>query len=376
MHAPQGTRSLIPFLALLLAGPLVGCGHRATPPAGPAVDSGAVPFVDPWTEEDPPKKLSAFALFRGNGSTQEPGDGVVPYDVNTPLFSDYAAKYRFVRLPRGQKAQYRDPDAFDFPVGTILVKTFAYPHDERDPAKGQQLLETRLLIHRPEGWVGLPYIWNDEQTEATLKIVGATREVHRITADGSECQHRYSVPNTNQCIGCHENAKITKPIGPTARGLNRTFDYANGPDNQLTHWTKTGMLDGAPSPEEAPRTAVWNDPSSGSLDQRARGWLEANCAHCHNPAGPARTSGLDLRAIEVDATLSGIWKTPVAAGRGSGKLLFDIVPGKPDKSILIFRIESTEPGIMMPELGRRLAHKEGIALVREWIANMPDPRVR
>jgi uncharacterized repeat protein (TIGR03806 family) len=324
--------------------------------------------------EEPPAQLSAYGLFRGNGASQEPVDGVVPYDVNTPLFSDYALKYRFVRVPPGTKATYHDPEVFDFPKGTILVKTFAYPDDARDLARGRRLVETRLLIHKSDGWVGFPYVWNDEQTEATLRIAGVTREIRRIDADGKTIDHRYSVPNTNQCMACHENSKVMRPIGPTARELNRTFDYTSEPENQLTHWTKIGILEGAPKPESAPKMPVWNDPSTGDVQARARAWLEANCAHCHNPAGPARMSGLDLRTVQADPFKAGTWKLPVAAGKGSGGRFYDIVPGKPQGSILIYRIESTEPGIMMPEVGRRLVDHEGIALVRDWIQSMPDPR--
>ena len=122
----------------------------------------------------------------------------------------------------------------------------------------------------------------------------------------------------------------------------------------------------APSRPQAPRLAVWDDPKSGTLDARARAWLEINCAHCHSPEGPARNSGLDLLASQRNPTRFGINKPPVAAGIGSGGLAFDIVPGQPDKSILVYRIASTHPGIMMPELGKRLVHEEGVAL---------DPRV-
>ncbi len=377
MPAARRTRwTALVFVAPLLAVPSTGCGPRAAPATGTVPAVAAAPAPDPWTGEDPPERLSSFGLFRGDGSAQEPADGVIPYDVNTPLFSDYTLKYRFLRVPPGTKAKYRDPEAIDFPIGTVLVKTFANPHDERDPSKGRDLIETRLLVHRPEGWVGLPYVWNDAQTEATLKVAGVTRQLHRVGADGKECSPRYSVPNSNQCMGCHENNKVMRPIGPTARGLNRTFAYPGGPENQLAHWAAAGILEGAPEPQAAPRMAVWNDPSTGTLDQRARAWLEANCAHCHNPAGPARTSGLDLRAVQDDWATSGVWKMPIAAGRGSGGRLYDIIPGKPDESILLYRVESTEPGVMMPELGRRLTHAEGIALVREWVAAMPDPRAR
>src|SRR5262249_18525797 len=211
------------------------------------------------------EQLSAYGLFRGNGSTQESIDGVVPYDLNTPLFSDYAIKYRFVRLPPGTSAQYHDRDVFDFPVGTIIAKTFAYLHDMRDPSKGRRLIETRLLIHEPEGWVGLPYVWNEEQTEATLQIAGGTRDVRWIHTDGRERTNNYIIPNVNQCLGCHENNKVMRPIGPKARNLNKTYAYKEGTKNQLTHWTGSGILSGAPVPTQVPRLPVWNHPATGTL---------------------------------------------------------------------------------------------------------------
>jgi uncharacterized repeat protein (TIGR03806 family) len=274
-------------------------------------------------------------------------------------------------LPTGTKALYRDAAPFEFPVGTVLVKTFAYPVDERDPAKGRQLVETRLLLHQPEGYTGLTYVWNDEQTEATLRIAGADRDIHWIDGAGRPRQVNYLVPNTNQCLGCHENRKVMRPIGLTARNLNRVFVYASGSQNQIAYWSEHDLLQNAPVSEKLPRLAVWNDPKSGTLEERARAWLESNCAHCHNPDGPARTSGLDLMATQQDLFQRGFWKPPVAAGRGSGGRSYGVVPGVPDESILIHRIESREPGIMMPELARRLVDDEGVALVRSWIASLP-----
>jgi len=319
-----------------------------------------------------PEKLSEYGLFVGNGTTQEPVEGVIPYDLNTPLFSDYTAKYRFVKLPPGKSANYSASEAFAFPVGTVIAKTFAYPLDERNPELGQRLLETRILRHEVDGWVGLPYLWNAEQTEATLDVAGSTVDVSWIDSDGSERKNNYIIPNSNQCKGCHKQGETMLPIGPKARHLNRDFAYKHGSENQLAYWTRQGALVDAPPPDSAPRLAVWDDPSSGTLDARARAWLEVNCAHCHNPAGPARNSGLDLTAAQTSPTAWGIFKPPVAAGRGSGGLAYDIVPGKPDESILVFRTASTDAGIMMPELGKRLVHEEGLALVRQWIAAMPE----
>jgi uncharacterized repeat protein (TIGR03806 family) len=341
-----------------------GCGGKSAPVA------------DPVQSTKPPELLSSYGLFKGNGSTQEPADEVVPYDVNTPLFSDYAQKLRFVRLPTGTKAIYRDPAPFEFPHGTVLVKTFAYPLDERDPSRGRRLIETRLLLHEPDGWKGLTYVWNDEQTEAKLRIAGADRNIHWIDGSGRQRQVNYVVPNTNQCLGCHENRKVMRPIGLTARNLNRDYRYVGGSENQITYWKEHGRLQDAPNLENLPRLAVWNDPKSGNLEERARAWLESNCAHCHNPDGPARTSGLDLMASQQDLFQRGFWKPPVAAGRGSGGRSYSVVPGRPDESILVHRIESREPGVMMPELARRLVDEDGVALVRAWIASLPERNVK
>ena len=124
-----------------------------------------------------------------------------------------------------------------------------------------------------------------------------------------------------------------------------------------------------PPQNQIPKLAAYED-STVSIDKRARAWLEINCAHCHRADGPAKTSGLHLLASLTDLSKIGVGKAPVAAGKGSGGLLYGIVPGKPDESILQFRIESIHPGIMMPELGRKLKHEEGVALVRQWIREM------
>ena len=317
------------------------------------------------------QRLSSYALFQGDGSSQEPAPGVVPFEPNSPLFSDYTQKGRFLYLPLGAAAGYSEGESFDLPVGTIIAKTFAYEKDMRRPAEGRRLLETRLLLHKESGWVALPYVWDEAQTEATLRQIGATVDASWIHADGAARTNNYVVPNVNQCKECHEDRrKVMGTIGMKARHLNRDHDYPEGRQNQLAYWSGKGLLRGAPAPEAAPRLPVWDDPATGTVGERARAWLEINCAHCHHPEGQARTSGLDLRyaaAINYDY---GLCKTPVAAGKGSGGRQYNIVPGKPDDSILVFRIESTTPDIMMPETGRRLPHKEAITLVRDWISSL------
>lgn len=321
--------------------------------------------------DKPARTLSAYELFT-DMAAQEPAKGVVPYDLNTPLFTDYAAKFRFVHLPDGQSAPYNDSEVFDFPVGTVLVKTFAYPADYRKPDDNIRLIETRLLIHKTDGWVAFPYVWNDEQTEAVLKVAGARTELTWIDDQGQEKGTRYVVPNINQCKGCHIYNKAMTPIGPKARNINKDFAYADGTKNQIAVWSAHGILTGAPDPADAPRVPNAFDLADGSLEKRARAYLDVNCAHCHRAGGPGDTSGLFLTWDEDNPVTYGVEKRPVAAGRGSGGLDFDIAPGKPDQSIIIFRMSSTEPGIAMPELGRTINHDEGIALVREWIAALDE----
>ena len=333
--------------------------------------------MDPAIEvfQNAPKKLSEYALFHGTGATQKPVDGVVPYDLNTALFSDHTAKYRFVRLPKGTAATYHSDKVFEFPVGTVIAKTFAEaraaPAGGATTAGPGRLIETRILTHEPSGWHGFSYVWNVEQTEATLRLGGAELVVES-SSDGERVL--YEVPNANQCRDCHVtdvSRRETLPLGVRARNINKSFAYADSQRNQLDEWSRRGILRGAPDSASAPRVAQATVVRSGSVEERARAWLDVNCAHCHNPAGGARASGLDLSFSQQDSAKLGVWKAPVAAGRGAGKRRYGIVPGKPEESILTYRLESTEPGVVMPPLGRRQVDPVGVSLIRDWIASMP-----
>lgn len=319
--------------------------------------------VRSFVAEPFPDTLAEWRLFRGTGAKLEPSERVLPYDVNAPLFSDYAQKSRTVWMPPGQSASYRESGVLELPAGTILTKTFAF---------GAQVIETRLLVRTAEGWVALPYLWNEEQTEARLERIGSMRQIRWTPPSGEAVDIHYQIPNTNQCLGCHERDKALSPIGIQARQLNRDFAYADGRENQLSRWVKAGYLQGVPAdPKAAPRLARWDDPESGTLEARARAYLESNCAHCHETGRPAAPSGLYLSASEPDPHRLGVCKVPVAAGRGSGKdLEFDVVPGKPELSILHHRMASLEPGVMMPELGRGVVHSEGVALIGAWIQSL------
>ena len=154
-------------------------------------------------------------------------------------------------------------------------------------------------------------------------------------------------------------ASAVGPIGPKARHLNRDLDYPEGRFNELAYWTRIGYLKGAPDPAQAPRQPVWDNPASGSIEARARAYLEVNCAHCHSPQGSASNTGLYLSDLESDQVRIGFCKTPVATGKASADMLFDSVRGHPEVSILIHRMASDEPKIMMPEIGRTIGKALG-----------------
>jgi len=326
-----------------------------------------VSFKDP-TGVERKDKLSEYGFFEGDLKKLTPVAGVIPYTINTALFSNYAEKLRFIKVPAGAAGVYNDSIAFALPVGTVLIKNFYYPFDFRKPDKGRVILETRLLVHLEQGWEAWPYIWNDEQTEAFYDPAGETKTISYIDAAGKKITSPYAIPNKNQCKGCHIRGQEMLPIGPNARQLNRSVQYNGAEKYQLDYWVDAGILDRVPADHATiPKLAVWDDPSSGSLNSRARAYLDANCGHCHSRVGPASTSGLFLDIHEKESNHLGVNKAPVAAGRGAGNLQFDIVPGEPHQSILTFRMKTVDPAIAMPEIGREQIHKEGVALIEEWI---------
>ncbi|MEO7687767.1 MAG: SO2930 family diheme c-type cytochrome [Sphingomonas sp.] len=371
------TRLLAFMLGALL---LAGCANR--------------PDQVTFHATDNPESLADWGLFTVKDGRITPHQGMVTYELQTPLFSDYAQKWRTVWMPKGAAATYDAEKAFDFPVGTIVTKTFYYtvPDSAAKPGESTavvkmtpatyqrgiagldlrhvRLIETRLLVRRTNGWEALPYVWNADQTEAKLDRTG--EDIPLDLVDGPKhTPFVYSVPNANQCAGCHTadfHDRKLMPIGLKAGHLNRLFGGPGGEINQLQRLAAIGYLKGLPG-ADVPHEANWQD-AAAPIGERARAYLDVNCAHCHNANAPARTSGLWLDAKTLDPRLIGACKPPVAAGRGTGNRPFDIVPGHPERSIISYRLASTDPGEMMPELGRSLEHQEGVAMIADWIITL------
>ena len=393
MTLAGGARSMRSLALVTVLSLLFGCSRG---PASPV-----------FHESTDPETLAEWGVLAIEDGRLVPRDGVVDYELNTPLFSDYAHKLRTVWIPPGTGANYSSEDAFEFPIGTLVTKTFYYPlavegdlgqvlrtSKTRGLETGGRLvldqvrlIETRLLVRRASGWVASTYVWDDAQRDARLERTGTVRTLRLVsetgeTAGRDQVDFDYVVPDVNQCAGCHATdvkRGSLSPIGLKARHLNREHDYGRGSGraNQLDYWVRSGRLklpDGILAiPAALPRAAVWDD-AEAPIEARARAYLDINCGHCHNRLGPADTSGLSLDASETSAVALGVCKSPIAAGRGTGNRRFSIVPGRPDESITLYRMASTDPGAMMPELGRALAHDEGVELIRRWIAEWPNAR--
>ena len=224
-------------------------------------------------------------------------------------------------------------------------------------------------MRKKGGWEAVSYAWNDEQNEAFKKIAGKTINASWIDFMGDQRQVRYRVPNVNQCKECHAAMDSITPIGPKAKNINKEYSYEEGNFNQLVYWMKEEIIDTFPKDLVSP--VDWRDDDQ-NINDRARSYLDVNCGHCHSPTGNANSTGLYLNLVETRELNLGIYKKPVATGRGSGGNKYSIVPGRPDESILFYRMESMDPGIMMPESGRALTHQEAVEMIREWITQLPN----
>lgn len=265
--------------------------HRFRPAAEPVTDT--VPF---------PAKLSDTGLFEST-TRLEPNPGLVPCDVNVPLWSDNAAKERFLALPNGGKVRFNEEGHWDFPVGAVFVKSFFLDLDEEDAA-GRKRLETRLLVHSPRGWEGYTYLWADDESDAFL-LDGAARKPYRVaTGGGIRDEERY-FPSRADCMACY-----TQPagfvLGMRTRQMNRPREGKN--ETQIRFLDRLGVFAAAPPvpPGQLPAHPDW-EAGSGTNGERARAYLDANCVMCHIPPGFTQ---IDLRIATPLVEMSLVGRNP------------------------------------------------------------------
>ncbi|MBL4664156.1 MAG: cadherin-like domain-containing protein [Flavobacteriaceae bacterium] len=316
----------------------------------------------------PYPKLTDYNFFDGALDNQEPVYGVLPFEPITPLFTDYVHKKRYVWMPNGVKAEYiGDSDLLNFPTGSVLIKNFFYNNVQ--PANVTQIIETRLLIKKEDGWVLANYIWNEGQNEAFLDATGNGGFVPIQWIENGETKNvNYRIPSSSECFTCHKANFVSAPIGLKPQSLNSHYDYTDGGQNQLAKWVEQGYLE-SNVPSDIVTVVDWTD-TSKSLNLRVRSYLDINCNSCHSDDGHCnyRAPRFSFELTEDPANL-GVCvtsDTPIPGLEGANI----ITPGDPDNSVLLFRLKSIEEQYRMPLLGRTLQHVEGVALIEEWINSL------
>tara|TARA_R100001369_G_scaffold8893_3_gene21348 strand:- start:9875 stop:11194 length:1320 start_codon:yes stop_codon:yes gene_type:complete len=316
-------------------------------------------------ENVPYQTLAEYNFFQGDIKELNPNYGVVPYTLNAKLFSDYAKKKRFVWMPNNSKATYINDDVpLNFPTGAVLIKNFYY--DNTVPNNETRILETRLMIKKSDGWIFANYVWNEEQNATILDLSGSFVDLQWLE-NGDLNSVQYRIPAGPECHTCHKVMEVSQPIGPKPRNLNLTYDYSNGPENQLDKLISVGYLENS-LPGAIARIPDYNN-TTEPLELRVRAYLDINCAHCHSEETHCayRPLRFDYNDTE-DSSNMGVCVDPdTDLGEGLARI---VEPGDARNSVLHFRLNSLEQSYRMPLLGRTLRHVEGVNLIEEWIDNL------
>lgn len=308
--------------------------------------------------EAPPARLADTGLYV-DFAARSVRAGVLPYTPQYPLWTDGAHKQRWVELPHGTTIDSRNPDHWQFPVGTSFWKQFDFGRP----------VETRWMHRRRDGtWLYATYRWLEDGSDAVLVPESGQRSVC-ATGDGS----MHDLPSVADCRLCHEGSR-TPVLGFTAWQLSPDRDPlaphaepVRMGDVDLATLRARGLLRDAPTAwqHEAPRIDA-----RSPHERAALGYLLGNCSNCHNDDGPLRRLGLrfDLPlatrgtppAIATTLGVDSQFRRPGASLR--------IDPGAPEHSVLLRRLAATDALTQMPPFGRHLADRDAVALIEQWIA--------
>lgn len=349
------------FLAIIAIA-FAGC-NRALPQSSPQAEASRPsvrprPYLNMPMRADGavPRRLSEVGAFADTASLT-PTAGLVAYDVNVPFWSDGAAKRRWIALPAGQTIRFAATGAWHFPPGTVFIKHFEIPAAAGHPARR---LETRVLVRDAGGGVyGVTYRWRDDNRDADLVSDSITLPVPEASTG------KWYFPSSRDCRTCH-TAVSGGVLGVKADQLNRPFE-SNG-ENQLTLWAREGLFASDAMPANPARylRLATSDDRSRSLPDRARSFLDVNCANCHQPGGVA--GYFDAR-FETPLESQHLIDGPVLINLGIDHARA-IAPADVWRSMVLNRVE-TSAGTKMPPLAHLTFDPDGAALLREWIKSLP-----
>ena len=339
-----------------------------------AVDLSQVPYA----------KLSDYHFFDGEIKNQNPSLDVLPYEPASSLFTDYAHKKRFVWMPKNTSATFNgDEKVLELPVGAALVKTFYYDNVQNiTPAGGTRIIETRIMIRKFSGWIFANYVWNDEQTEAFLDLEGSYTDISWKDENNVIKSTNYRIPNEIQCIVCHKTNQVVDgnttsvniPIGIKPQNLNFSKNFGTANANQLTKWMQEGYLQNNFSLPTASNTAIDYNDVSKPISLRARSYVDINCAHCHQTNQhcdyrPMRYAFNETRA-QNGLTNMGVCVETQDMQDFDESLAQIVNPGNVNRSMMHFRLNTTNEAYRMPLHGRTIIHEEGVQLVEAWINSL------
>jgi uncharacterized repeat protein (TIGR03806 family) len=385
-RTPQGSSTRLVALRCTLLVSLFGstsCGDDETlllysPSGGEPVAatsaSTALAFPRGWERAPLPGEAADFpSLLSETGAftdliTLEPSPGLLPYEVQSPLWSDGAFKRRWLALPDKATIHFSETGAWQFPEGSVFVKHFEMPLDEAHPEERRRL-ETRFwIVAGPDHQYGLSYKWNDSGTDAEL-LLGSQSEMLSISdAEGQLRSQPYFYPGPADCLACH-SASAGFVLGVRTAQLNREQSYApeSPPINQLLALSGWGMLDAeldAEAAARAPQLSELTDASAG-VEQRVRSYWDSNCSMCH-AGSEGSVAGWDAR-FSTPLSEQGLGDAPKNGAFAGSQL---IANGAPERSFILARSNSVEPALRMPPLGRNRVDSTYVELLRQWITSL------
>lgn len=302
-----------------------------------------------------PEKLSDTGLYASTRKGKL-AEHLVPYEVNAPFWSDNAEKGRYFELPEGKALTFTSEDSFEVPVGTRIVKTFHQPPAGR--RRNPRPVETRVIVRTEDGWDAGTYLWDGRGRDAVLVPDG--RQFEQWGRSGVTTWH---APSSSECASCHtaESGFVLGLSAPQLAG-------GEGEDSQLLRWLREGVLE-VPEGVDVTEVAAHPDPfdESAPLEDRARAYLDVNCAMCHRPNGPGNAS-IDLRST---TGLADTGMIDVAPGQGHMGLenARIVAPGAPERSVLLERIRTLGSG-RMPSIGSHVVDEAGVELLVQWIQDL------